>query len=212
MGTVCGGDDSRRFAYQSVVNSIPVPRMRSPLTRFPPLPPLMQPPPPLLIKIAPDLTAQDKEDIAAVALDLGVEGLIVSNTTIERPPEVAALPGGAEAGGLSGAPLFEPSTAVLRDMYRLTRGQVPIVGVGGVATGEQAYAKVRAGASLVQLYTSLALEGPAVIRKVKLELAACLERDGFASVAEAVGADHRGGADHEPAKSNSSWFWYFQRA
>lgn len=151
----------------------------------------MQPAPPLLIKIAPDLTAEDLGDIAAVALSEGVDGLVVSNTTLERPPGVAAHPAGAEAGGLSGAPLFERSTAVLGQVYRLTHGRLPLIGVGGVSTGEQAYRKIRAGASLVQLYTSLALSGPALVRRVKLELAACLARDGFKSVADAVGADHR---------------------
>ncbi|KAL6767064.1 PYR4 [Auxenochlorella protothecoides x Auxenochlorella symbiontica] len=150
-----------------------------------------KPAPPLLIKIAPDLTAEDLGDIAAVALSEGVDGLVVSNTTLERPPGVAAHPAGAEAGGLSGAPLFERSTAVLGQVYRLTHGRLPLIGVGGVSTGEQAYRKIRAGASLVQLYTSLALSGPALVRRVKLELAACLARDGFKSVADAVGADHR---------------------
>lgn len=108
-----------------------------------PLPP--QAPPPLLIKIAPDLTDQDEKDIASVALSQGVDGLVISNTTVERPEPVAESANGAQAGGLSGAPLFERSTAVLSRMYRLTRGQLPIIGVGGVGSGEQAYRKIRAG-------------------------------------------------------------------
>ncbi|WP_372397503.1 quinone-dependent dihydroorotate dehydrogenase [Azospirillum sp. HJ39] len=146
--------------------------------------------PPLLLKIAPDLTVEDKGDIAAVALESGIDGLIVSNTTIARPDSIpAALRG--EAGGLSGAPLFEPSTTVLREIYALTGGKLPIVGVGGVATGEDAYAKIRAGASLVQLYSAMVYAGPAVVHRIRRELAELLRRDGYASVAEAVGADHR---------------------
>ncbi len=145
---------------------------------------------PLLLKIAPDLTEEDKRDIAAVALDQALDGLIVSNTTIERP---AGLRGRwrDEAGGLSGRPLFEPSTAVLSDMYRLTAGRLPLIGVGGVANGADAYAKLRAGACLVQLYSALIYRGPALISRIKRELAGLLRRDGFDRVAAAVGADHR---------------------
>lgn len=149
-----------------------------------------QGPPPLLVKIAPDLTETDKVDIAAVVLKHNIDGLIVSNTTIERPGPIATHPHGGEAGGLSGAPLFEPSTEVLRDMYRLTKGKLPIIGVGGVSTGRDAYDKIRAGASLVELYSSLVYDGPALVPRIKKELAACLEADGFKNVAQAVGADH----------------------
>eukprot|EP00884_Botryococcus_braunii_P017331 jgi/Botrbrau1/4281/Bobra.0390s0021.1 len=149
-------------------------------------------PPPLLIKIAPDLTDADKEDVAAVALRQGVDGLIISNTTISRPLDVAGHPCGDEAGGLSGAPLLDMSTEVLRDMYRLTKGRLPLIGVGGIFSGEDAYKKIRAGASLVQLYTGLAYEGPAVIPRIKRELADCLQRDGFKSVGDAVGVDSKG--------------------
>ncbi len=146
--------------------------------------------PPLLLKIAPDLTVEDKSDIAAVALESGIDGLIVSNTTISRPDGIPAAMR-SEAGGLSGAPLFEPSTSVLREIYALTGGKLPIVGVGGVATGEDAYAKIRAGASLVQLYSAMVYAGPAVVHRIRRELAELLRRDGFRSVAEAVGADLR---------------------
>ncbi|KAI8468576.1 MAG: hypothetical protein J3K34DRAFT_426910 [Monoraphidium minutum] len=149
-------------------------------------------PPPLLVKIAPDLSADDKADIAAVAAATRIDGLVVGNTTISRPGAVAALPEAKEAGGLSGPPLMEPSTAVLSDMYCLTKGAVPLVGCGGVSSGEDAYRKIRAGASLVEIYTALAYEGPALVPRVKAELAACLARDGFASVGDAVGADHPG--------------------
>ncbi len=143
---------------------------------------------PVLVKIAPDLTPEDCADIAAVALDSGIDGLVVSNTTIARPDE---LPGGlaAEAGGLSGRPLMGPSTALLREMAERTERRLPIVGVGGVASGADAYAKIRAGASLVQLYTALVYQGPALVTAIKRDLADLLRADGFASVAEAVGAD-----------------------
>ena len=113
------------------------------------------PRPPLLVKIAPDLSDSDRADIAAVALDTRIDGLVIGNTTTARPGAVARHPAAAEAGGLSGQPLFEPSTALLRDMYARTAGAVPIVGCGGVASGRQAYEKLRAGASLVELYTGL---------------------------------------------------------
>lgn len=149
-------------------------------------------PPPLLLKVAPDLTPEDRQDIADVAAGSGIDGLIVGNTTISRPPLHGAHAG--EIGGLSGAPLFALSTEVLRDMYRLTEGRIPLIGVGGIASGADAYAKIRAGASLVQLYTALVYQGPGLLRRMKSELAQLLRRDGFASPAEAVGADHRGGA------------------
>ncbi|HVZ01466.1 MAG TPA: quinone-dependent dihydroorotate dehydrogenase [Dongiaceae bacterium] len=146
--------------------------------------------PPLLLKIAPDLAEEERADIAAVALDSGLDGLIVSNTTVARPAGLDPRYAG-EAGGLSGRPLFQPSTALLGEMYRRTGGKLPIIGVGGVSSGADAYAKIRAGASLVQLYSALVFEGPGLVRRIKKELAALLMRDGFASVAAAVGAGHR---------------------
>uniref|UniRef100_A0A7E4V007 Dihydroorotate dehydrogenase (quinone), mitochondrial n=1 Tax=Panagrellus redivivus TaxID=6233 RepID=A0A7E4V007_PANRE len=148
--------------------------------------------PPLLLKIAPDLTYRDKHDIAQLAIDksYGIDGLIVSNTTITRP-ETLQSPNKTETGGLSGRPVREISTEVVGEMYQLTGGKVPIVGCGGVSSGQDAYEKIRAGASLVQLYTALVYQGFPVIGRVKRELAECLERDGFASVADAVGADYR---------------------
>ncbi|MBN2751511.1 MAG: quinone-dependent dihydroorotate dehydrogenase [Rhodospirillaceae bacterium] len=152
--------------------------------------------PPLLLKIAPDLTPEDLADIAAVALgadldvgegETGVDGLIVTNTTWARDGLESALRG--EQGGLSGAPLMAASTSVLAAMYRLTQGRLPLIGVGGVETGADAYAKIRAGASLVQLYSAMVYDGPGVGAKVVRELAECLKADGFTHVADAVGAD-----------------------
>ncbi len=145
---------------------------------------------PLVLKIAPDLGEEDLADIAAVALEQQLDGLIATNTTVARPPGL----GGRhrdEAGGLSGRPLFASSTQVLGHVYRLTESRVPLIGVGGLASGADAYTKIRAGASLVQLYTALVYEGPGLVQRIKAELAALLCRDGFESVAQAVGADVR---------------------
>ena len=146
--------------------------------------------PPLLLKVAPDLTDEDKADIAAVVLDSGIDGLIVSNTTLARPTTIPpAL--AAEAGGLSGRPLLEPSTKVLGEFYQLLGGRLPLIGVGGVSSGADAYAKIRAGAALVQLYSALAYQGPGLVGKIKVELAQRLMEDGYAHVGDAVGAAHR---------------------
>ncbi|KAJ8425402.1 hypothetical protein Cgig2_033082 [Carnegiea gigantea] len=148
-------------------------------------------PPPLLVKIAPDLSKQDLEDIAAVAVALQVDGLIISNTTISRPDPVDKHLLSQEPGGLSGKPLFNLSTSVLKEMYILTKGKIPLIGCGGVSSGEDAYKKIRAGATLVQLYTAFAYGGPALIPQIKAELAECLEMDGYKSIHEVVGADCR---------------------
>ncbi|HAA93954.1 MAG TPA: dihydroorotate dehydrogenase (quinone) [Rhodospirillaceae bacterium] len=144
--------------------------------------------PPLFVKIAPDLTDQDKDDIAEISLTSGIAGLIVSNTTVERPDTLQASHS-SEEGGLSGAPLFAPSTALLAEMYLRCQERLPLIGVGGIASGEDAYRKIRSGASLVQLYTALVYQGPTLIEAIKRDLAALLERDGFSNVADAVGID-----------------------
>ena len=145
---------------------------------------------PLLLKIAPDIDAQATDDIAQVALASGIEGLIVSNTTIARPPSLEGRDA-HQSGGLSGVPLFAPSTALLRAMRARVGTRLVLVGVGGIASGRDAYAKIRAGASLVQLYTALAYEGPGLVSRIKRELVECLSRDGFARVADACGTDVR---------------------
>jgi dihydroorotate dehydrogenase len=146
--------------------------------------------PPLLLKIAPDLTDDDLREIVTVALEGGLEGMIISNTTIARPPGLTSRHRG-QAGGLSGQPLFEPSTHILRRVYALTAGRLPLIGVGGIATPAQAYAKIRAGASLLQLYTALVYRGIGLTRELTRGLAECLRRDAFRTLADAVGADHR---------------------
>ncbi|KAM6979584.1 dihydroorotate dehydrogenase (quinone), mitochondrial [Aplochiton taeniatus] len=146
--------------------------------------------PPVLLKIAPDLSAQEKQDIADVITELGVDGLIVSNTTVSRPKTLQDSQS-SEVGGLSGRPLKQLSTDAVKEMYRLTKGKVPIVGVGGVASGQDAMEKIRAGASLVQLYTAFTYQGPPIVTKIKRELDKLLKEQGFSHVAQAVGADHR---------------------
>ena len=142
---------------------------------------------PILLKIAPDLDPGALDDIADVVRTSGIEGLIVSNTTVARPGLQSAHAG--EAGGLSGKPLFAPSTEILRQMRRRLGNSVVLVGVGGISSGADAYAKIRAGASLVQLYTALVYQGPGLVNRIKRELAELLKKDGFKSVADAVGAD-----------------------
>jgi dihydroorotate dehydrogenase len=146
--------------------------------------------PPLLVKVGPDLDGDAICDIAEVAVATGIDGLIVGNTTIERPATLRSRHA-HESGGLSGLPLLAKADSCLAEMYRAVGGRVTIIGCGGVASGEHAYAKIRAGASLVQLYSALVYEGPGLIGRIKQELALRLRADGFKSVAEAVGADSR---------------------
>ena len=146
--------------------------------------------PPLFLKVAPDLDAEQIDAITAAALDSRLAGLIISNTTIARPPGLAG-PHAAETGGLSGEPLFHPSTEILRQFARRLDGRLPLIGVGGISTAEQAYAKIRAGASAVQLYTGMIYKGPGLARQIAAGLSILLRRDGFRSVAEAVGTDLR---------------------
>jgi len=144
--------------------------------------------PPLLVKIAPDLDDQALADIAETVMAAAVDGLILGNTTVARP---AGLPENLakETGGLSGKPLFEPSNEILKKMYRLLGGKMPIIGVGGISSAEDAYKKIRCGASLVQLYTALIYEGPALVMKINEGLAELLRRDGFNRIQDAVGVD-----------------------
>ncbi len=143
---------------------------------------------PLLVKLAPDLSLDDLAAIVEVCADGDVAGLVISNTTISRPPGlISSLCN--ETGGLSGAPLFPLSTAVLARAYRLARNRLCLIGVGGIFSGEDALTKIRAGATLVQLYTSFAYTGPALIPRLKTELAHALRRSGFTRLQDAIGSD-----------------------
>ncbi len=145
-------------------------------------------PVPLVVKIAPDATDDDLDDIVFVCRDLKLDGIIIGNTTLSRPASLRSERRG-ETGGLSGAPLTALSTEVLRKTAQRVERQFPLVGCGGVGSGADAYAKIRAGATLVQLYSAMVYEGPPLVRRIKDELAVLLARDGFASVSDAVGAD-----------------------
>ncbi|MFY9287728.1 MAG: quinone-dependent dihydroorotate dehydrogenase [Alphaproteobacteria bacterium] len=146
--------------------------------------------PPIFVKIAPDQTEQQQDDIAEVVLASGVHGMIIGNTTISRPSSLSER-WINEVGGLSGRPLFDLSTQMLSTMYKKTGGKIPLIGCGGISSGEDAYAKIRAGASLIQLYTALVYEGPELVQRINHELSQLLRRDGFKSVSEAVGANHK---------------------
>lgn len=144
---------------------------------------------PLLLKIAPDIDAHAMDDIAAEVVAAGFDGLIVTNTTLARPD--LHNPHGGEEGGLSGRPLLVPANAVLAGMRARVGDKLVLVGVGGIASGADAYAKIRAGASLVQVYTALVFQGIGLLPKIKRDLLKLMERDGFTSIAQAVGVDAR---------------------
>lgn len=140
---------------------------------------------PVFLKIAPDLTDDDLAGIAGVAMASGLSGIIATNTTLSR--EGLHSPDRDQTGGLSGAPLFERSTRVLARLSQLTEGRLPLVGVGGIGSAEDAYAKIRAGASAVQVYTAMVYQGMSLIPRIARGLDRLLARDGFARVADAVG-------------------------
>ena len=143
---------------------------------------------PLLVKLAPDLDGDALENSVHVIQEFSIQGVIATNTTVERP-ELKSK-NRTETGGLSGKPLQKRSTAMIRTLFAELGADIPIIGVGGIFNGADAYEKIRAGAAAVQIYTALIYEGPGLVRKVKEELANLLESDGYKSVSEAVGADH----------------------
>ena len=142
---------------------------------------------PVFLKVAPDLEPADIDAISRIAIDKGLAALIVANTTISRPALKSRY--AAETGGLSGAPLRELAQQRLRDFRKATGGAMPLVGVGGIGSAEDAWARIRAGASLVQLYSAMAYEGPGIARQISRGLERLMRRDGFASIAEAVGSE-----------------------
>lgn len=143
---------------------------------------------PILVKIAPDLSDGCVQEIIAVIQkkECAIDGLIVSNTTIDRPSDLKSINAG-QIGGLSGAPLSTKSTQLVAKVYKWTNGKVPIIGVGGIFSGRDAYDKILAGASAVQLYTALIYHGPPIVTRVKRELEELLRQDGYESVQQAVG-------------------------
>ena len=143
--------------------------------------------PPVFLKVAPDLGEGDPERIVRVALDHGIDALIVANTTVSRPPLKSRY--ASEQGGLSGEPLKALALETLRKFRQASGGAIPLIGVGGIASADDAWARIRAGASLVQLYTAMVYEGPGIARRIARGLAQRLGREGFASIAEAVGTE-----------------------
>lgn len=147
-----------------------------------------QPRKPVFVKIAPDLDQAQREDIAQLALEQQVDALIVGNTTITRP-DMPHVPEHLQQGGLSGKPLMPLSTQVLKSMYQLTQGKIPLIGVGGISSAADAYAKIRAGATAVQLYTALAYQGFGLINTINSGVLTLMERDGATSLSELIGKD-----------------------
>jgi len=146
-------------------------------------------PKPVLVKIAPDLEGDEIEYMVRTIVESGVSGIIASNTTISRAGLTHKHKG--ETGGLSGRPLTERSTKLIHKIYSATEGKLPIIGSGGIFTARDAYDKIRAGASLVEVYTALIYEGPGLVRRLNEGLRELLRKDGFSRISEAVGADHR---------------------
>ena len=142
---------------------------------------------PVFLKVAPDLEPADIDDIVEVSMARGIAALIISNTTISRPP--LASRHANETGGLSGMPLRNLAQQRLIDFRKASGGKIPLIGVGGISSAEDAYARIRAGASLIQIYSALVYHGPGLARTVNKGLAYLLKRDGFANIADAVGAD-----------------------
>ena len=146
--------------------------------------------PPLLIKLAPDLKEDEQGDVAKSLMEAGIDGIILSNTTLARPD---FLPEGfrGEMGGLSGKPLTEKSTDIIRNFYKLTKGTIPIIGVGGISSAQDAYDKICAGASLIQIYSGLIFQGPDLIYDINKGLLDLLDKDGFNNLSEAVGSKNK---------------------
>lgn len=142
---------------------------------------------PILVKIAPDLSLEGLDDMVRVSRQRGIDGMIVSNTTIDRPASLKDRATAKETGGLSGRPLFDRATKMLAETYRRVEGQFPLVGVGGIASAEDAYAKIAAGATLVQLYSAMVFKGLGLVGEIKEGLTARLMRDRLASVSDLVG-------------------------
>jgi dihydroorotate dehydrogenase len=143
---------------------------------------------PMLLKLAPDTSKKQREEIADVVIKRRIDGLIISNTTVGRGDLKSVY--AAESGGLSGRPLFAASTQMVRDMFQLTAGKMPIIGVGGVFSADDAYAKIRAGASLVQVYSALVYKGFGLVEEIKSGLDVNLKKDGFKHIYDAVGVDN----------------------
>jgi dihydroorotate dehydrogenase len=145
---------------------------------------------PILLKIAPDLSDEEQEAIAKIALKNKIDGLIISNTTISRPKTLQSKFQN-EIGGLSGKPVFDLSNQVLKNIYTLTKGQIPIIAVGGISSAQDAYEKIKLGASLVQIYSAFIYQGFELVEKIKKELDEMLKKDGFENINDAIGISNK---------------------
>lgn len=143
---------------------------------------------PILLKVAPDMSDEQMHDVVHAAVEEGISGIIATNTTLSREA-VANHPKADEAGGLSGRPLTERSTEWVKQIYQEIGDKVPIIGVGGIYNGEDAYNKIRAGASLVQVYTGMIYQGPGIAKQINKQLLKLMARDGFTHISEVVGVD-----------------------
>jgi dihydroorotate dehydrogenase len=144
---------------------------------------------PILLKIGPDYDQAKMKTMADIAMQTKVDGLVVSNTSKSRPDTLQSIHA-KEKGGLSGQPIKERAHATLHTMYQLTKGQLPIIGVGGISNGKDAYERIKAGASLVEVYTAMTFSGPGLIQEIKRDIDSYLIRDGYSNISEAIGADH----------------------
>lgn len=147
-------------------------------------------PPPILIKLAPDLDTAQQKELAHTVMEAEVDGLILTNTTLERP-EYLSAGFKDQMGGLSGAPVRDKSTQIISHFYKYTHGKIPIIGIGGISSGADAYEKIKAGASLVQLYSALVYHGPELATQICKDLLIFIEKDGFDHISQAVGAAHK---------------------
>jgi dihydroorotate dehydrogenase len=143
---------------------------------------------PILLKIAPDLTIEQREDIIQLSFDYCLDGIIVGNTTIGERENLASR-FSSQSGGLSGEPLFELSTGILRDIYKKSQGKIPLIGAGGISSGQDAYTKLKAGASLIQIYSCIIFHGFTIVNKIKSDLIRLLQKDGVNNVLDIIGQD-----------------------
>ncbi len=141
---------------------------------------------PIFIKISPDLNDDQLRDIALISLANNIDGLIITNTTINRPNNLLSKNKNFK-GGLSGKPLFQASNKILKKMYNLTNGQIILIGVGGISSGSDCYEKIKSGASLIQLYSALTFSGPSLISKIKKELVDLIKTDGYKNITDLIG-------------------------
>jgi dihydroorotate dehydrogenase len=143
---------------------------------------------PILLKVAPDLTIEEQENIAKTVLKNQIDGMIISNTTVDRDLNLKSS-SSQENGGLSGAPLFAKSNEVLKNFYKFTQGKIPLIGVGGISSANDAYEKIKCGASLVQIYSAFVYEGFGLVEKIKKDLSKKIAADGFTNISQAIGAN-----------------------